>query len=74
MDFEKITKIFDPKIIKGQTHFDYNPRLWHALNKLYRFNPKYKDLNPRQIILLNRYVHQKVVLNKKLFSRSFKIN
>ena len=35
MDFEKITKIFDPKIIKGQTHFDYNPRLWHALNKLF---------------------------------------
>ena len=74
MDFDKINKIFESNVVKKKnTHYDYNPRLWHSLNRLYRINSKYKSLNKRQILLLNRYVHQEVILNKKLFSRTFKI-
>lgn len=74
MDFNKINKVFDNNIVKNHTNYDYNPRLWHSLNRLYRYNSKYRNLNEKQIILLNRYIHQKTILNKKLFSETFKIN
>mgnify|MGYP001176126646 CR=1 FL=1 len=75
MDFDKINKIYESNVLKKtHTHYDYNPRLWHSLNKLYKVNSKYKYLNKKQVVLLNRYVHQEIILNKKLFSKTFKKN
>lgn len=74
MYIDKVSKVFLKQKKFKQNNFDYNPRLWHALNRLNRVNPKYKQLSKIQVEMLNRYVHQEIIINKKLFSETFNIS